>query len=521
MDEIKQSSFIGQVWHLFDNGGGSILLSDSKRDDSQMFRFELSDVITLNPKNPLVEGAIVSFEQRLNNAVKVQALLGTRRIGKISHLNTEGFYCRLIDRDSNQELMFRFVEANVEPASRNQIAVGITVSYELRFEHPDIIPFNIKVVVPKKVEPPVIAQISITTQGSNSITSNKDYIKGEIAINGKSVYTDYKGTMKIRGRGNSTWGYPKKPFRIKLDAPSPLLGMGEAKDWVLLANYNDGIHTLNPVAFKIGQLLNMPFTNTMVPVELTINGEYQGLYMLTEQIEVQKNRVNIGENGVLLQLDVYSNEDYQFESLQYGLPVNIMYPKLKDLPEKIEQIQLSLEQLESLVDSPNFPNNDYLDYLDVESVVNYLLVYMLTANREINHPKSTFLYKTAQGKWTMGPIWDFDWAFNFDGNESYFTSPTDSLFGSSSSSSTRFFSKLMTDSHTRNLMKQKWTDFKANKLAELLIFIDEHTEKIKNARNEDYKKWQRGRNDFTEDVSKLKIWLENRANDMMNIIEES
>lgn len=85
---------------------------------------------------------------------------------------------------------------------------------------------------------------------------------------------DYEGTTQIRGRGNSTWEMPKKPYRLKLDKKSVILGLGEERDWILLANYIDPTLMLNAVAFKIGQLLELPFTNHAIPVDLYLNGEY-------------------------------------------------------------------------------------------------------------------------------------------------------------------------------------------------------------------------------------------------------
>ena len=105
------------------------------------------------------------------------------------------------------------------------------------------------------------------------------------------------------------------------------------KDWVLLSDYQDGVHLLNNVAFKIGRMLEMPFTNTIIPVELTLNNEYMGLYGLTEQLEIKKNRINVGKSGVLLEIDQYFDEDWQFKSIAYNLPIMVKDPKLDNQAE--------------------------------------------------------------------------------------------------------------------------------------------------------------------------------------------
>jgi hypothetical protein len=377
-----------------------------------------------------------------------------------------------------------------------------------------------KVDVPIVITPSLpdsLPQISIVTNASAPVNSKDIYIKADISINGQNRFSDYKGPMQIRGRGNTTWTLPKKPYKIKLDAKAPLLGMAAEKDWILLANYLDGLHILNPVAMKIGHLLNMPYTNNIVPAHLTLNGQYQGLYMLTEQIEVQPNRVNIGNDGILLQMDTNFDDLWRFKSAGFQLPMMVMYPELTTATE-LAPIQIEFEKMETLVARADFPNNNYLDYLDAESVANFLIVYMLTDNEELNHPKSTYMYKTKAGKWAMGPIWDFDWAFAYEKSYTYFGSSNRPLFWSPPSVGTRFFSKLMSDPRIKTLLKQKWTDFKTNKINDLSAFVDAYAANIETARAKDYQLWKRGTFDFRGDVKSLKTWLQNRADYMTGFI---
>lgn len=359
-----------------------------------------------------------------------------------------------------------------------------------------------------------LAQISFETDGGAPIVSKDNYVEGVLMVNGQSEFNDLSIDAKIRGRGNTTWTYPKKPYKIKLNNDASILGMAPEKDWVLLANYIDGTHALNAVGMKIGQLLEMPFTNTIVPVEVTINNEYRGLYMLTEQVEVKTNRVNVGDNGVLLNLDTNYDEEWQFRSNAYDLPVTIKYPKEMDT-DKLTSIKSQFEIVEALVAQEDFPNNQYLDYFDAISLAKYLIVYMLTGNEEINHPKSTYIYKTIDGKFTMGPIWDFDWAFAYEGSLDHFSSFNRPLFWSpQNKSGTRFFSRLMSDPKIELLMKEHWGIFKDNHLAELMNYIDDYANKIKKAKTKDSSLW--GNNN---EVSNLKLWLENRVlymDDFMN-----
>lgn len=130
----------------------------------------------------------------------------------------------------------------------------------------------------------------------------------------------------IRGRGNSTWGVDKKPYKIKLDKKADLLGMGKNKHWVLLANYYDNSLLRNKITYWLGSQLNMPFTPKSEPVDVVMNGEYYGSYFLCEHVRVGKTRVNIDDleanedamhetqepfitGGYLLSLEPYGNEE--------------------------------------------------------------------------------------------------------------------------------------------------------------------------------------------------------------------
>ena len=379
---------------------------------------------------------------------------------------------------------------------------------------------NYALVIKEKI-PEVDAAIPhlyIQTENSAPILSKDDYVKATLKIDGLKAYADYQGTTKIKGRGNSSWSLPKKPYRLKLDEAASLLGLPADKDWILLANYLDGTLMLNAVAMKTGQLLEMPFTNTIIPVDVTINGVYMGNYTFTEQKEVAPNRVDLKEGGVWLELDSYFDEDYKFKSSVYKLPVMVQYPELAgyaptDATAALTKIQTDFNTMEQAVSAGTFPNNNYLDYIDAHAMVDYLIVYNLCQNEEINHPKSTYMYKPKDGKYMMGPIWDFDWAFDYEDDNVYFNDYSKSLFwtGSRVEEGTRFFSRFMMDPSVKTLYKQEWTAFKTNKLPLLLEYLDGYATLIRGSQKKDYAVWKRGSGDFKGDVQKLRSWLQNRA----------
>ena len=363
-----------------------------------------------------------------------------------------------------------------------------------------------------------LAHIYFDTDGFAPIVSKDDYLYGNLRVDGQSKYDDLtilNSVSRIKGRGNTTWSWPKKPYKIKLDSKESILGLLPEKDWVLLADYQDGPHLLSNVAFTIGRMLEMPFTNTIIPVELTINGNYLGVYGLTEQIEIKTNRINVGDDGLLLELDQYFDEEWQFRSAAYNLPVMVKDSELETQAE-LDLVKSNFETFEALVASANFPNNNYLDYIDAESIAKYLIVCMLTSNEEINHPKSTYMHKTATGKYVMGPIWDFDWAYGFEGTSQHFSNPNKALFWAGSNTGTQFFSRLMlSDPEIKTLVQDYWLDFTSNHLSDLMNYIDEHAFIIKGAKARNLEMWNNG---LVTDELVLKQWIQDRVSYMNNFI---
>ena len=123
------------------------------------------------------------------------------------------------------------------------------------------------------------------------------YVSGHLSVQGNSLYETeellYHDTIQIRGRGNSTWeAYPKKPYRLKLEHSSNLLGMGKNKHWVLFANYADESLMRNKIAYDLSGDIGMPYMESTW-VSLIFNGEYAGNYLLCEQIRIGTDRVDI------------------------------------------------------------------------------------------------------------------------------------------------------------------------------------------------------------------------------------
>jgi hypothetical protein len=138
--------------------------------------------------------------------------------------------------------------------------------------------------------------VYINTNGQE-ITSKEEYIDAECSMQGNSEFSNasqlYNGSIQIRGRGNYTWEHDKKPYKIKLDEKTDVLGMGSNKHWVLIAEYMDPTHLRNEIIPEISEAVGMEYTTQSEAVVLILNGEYNGLYHISENVRLGSERVNI------------------------------------------------------------------------------------------------------------------------------------------------------------------------------------------------------------------------------------
>ena len=357
-----------------------------------------------------------------------------------------------------------------------------------------------------------IPELTITTTDPSiaEIPSKDYYLEGTLAVNGRGGYEDYTGKTEVKGRGNSTWGYPKKPYRLKLNKKAEICGLGKAKNYVLLANHLDPTLMLNSVAFKIGRLLELPFTNHAIPVDVVLNGIYKGSYLLTEQIEVKENRVDLDENNsVMWELDSYWDDEPKFKSTAFNLPVMVKDPDLTT--EQFEYWKKDFNAFTTQFAKEPLEGNSYVDMIDIESVAKFLITFNLVHNMEINHPKSVFLHKEGNGKYVMGPIWDFDWAYDYEGTSNHFGRYNTPLFSSSMNGvGTAFFQRFLQDSRVKAIYKRTWQDFKNNKLDALLQYVGDYAVMLKPSVERNSELWENTRS-FDTKVKELKTWLRNRA----------
>lgn len=387
-----------------------------------------------------------------------------------------------------------------------------------------------------------VAKMTIDVDGGIAITSKdkKEYRACTIKIESDTAVWNYEGRGRIRGRGNSSWEwYDKKPYRIKLDEKASIIGLSEEKDWVLLANYRDPTKLMNTFVFEMGRGLGMPYTNHSRYVEVTINGDYKGLYQLTEQVEQGKNRVAVDKKaGWLLSLDaddgpeLSPGSDDNFWSQVYRMPVCVKSPEAEDYatPETlIGDAKKALGDLENIIHSHDY--EALKKVCNVSVMIDYLLIQEYIYNVEMAAPRSIFIHKDGgdDALWTFGPLWDFDAGFDFDwghmyDGHGYFADYRETVLGTDPARHISnydyvpsFFTDMWKSKAFVSEVKARWKQIRPRITAEFWPEAKRYAEAAAEAMERDAKRWPIDKQYKTE-INRMEKWLNARAVFMDNIV---
>ncbi len=377
--------------------------------------------------------------------------------------------------------------------------------------------------------------INIDTDGEN-IDSKEDYTDMVFNLqNCEGSLTDVTGGIRLRG--NSTMGYPKKPYRIKFDKKQSLFGLEKAKSWVLLAEYIDpsGLH--NYTAFSLAsQLSGLGFTPTPHKVNVYLNGSYAGLYTLCEQVQENEGRLDIELEEITE--DFVSLKDYNFfvcmdysvhqdpmavldETYyyieKYGFYFELKYPEKSQFPTE-EQFNSFFSQLkeytEDILDA--FAQKDIekiKNETNVASLVDFLIVDQIMGERDHSWKSFNMYYASTSsngnGKLNFGPIWDYDWSlytpWTNSPNVSYEVSDKIEY-------SNLFYKAIVAIPEFYTLVKEKYNTEARDVLLDYLDEFDNLTESIYESLQLNNDVWYAnlGENVSLDNVQFLKEFLENR-----------
>lgn len=348
---------------------------------------------------------------------------------------------------------------------------GRTVSFDISFDG-DLVDTGLPVVY-------------IDTEEQKPVDSKDTYVNAAMVIKeeGKTVS---ENSLRIRGRGNATWTYPKKPYKLKLDEKSSILGMKEDKNWVLLANYCDKTLLRTAIAFKLSRLLNSPFTVEDRFVEVVLNGEYIGNYQLVEGIKQGSNRVDIPKKGYLFEKDGYylQEPNYFVTSMGYGYSFKNPDPEDDLTTEQWEYIKNYMDEFETVLKSSTFsdPESGYARFIDVPSFVKWFIFQNILANMDTN----VYMTKDDMGdsKVKMGPVWDFEWSIGIGWYEGARPRPANYYVWESNAF---YYNRLLQDPQFKTKVKEMWQTI--NVTDDILNYIDETAAILEKSQQLNFKRW--------------------------------
>lgn len=308
----------------------------------------------------------------------------------------------------------------------------------------------------------------------------------------------FSGRGGIRGRGNSSWKkFPKKSFNLELwdhaakGVDVPVLGMPAEEDWLLIANYADKSLMRNHLAYELSRRLGHDWAPRTRFVDLYLNGDYEGTYLVTERIKRGDDRVKLDsptENdhsgGYLAEImpTTRVTDEITIQPSRSRLTVAIKYP---NDPTPAQQAYLAsyLDAFEEALHRRDYSEETgYPRYIDVDAFIDWLLVNEVARNVDAAFVASVFLHKPRGGKLRMGPVWDFDIGFgNADYEDGWLTDGW-RVAGSG------WYLRLFEDPAFRARVRERWTEVRAI-VGELPRMVDQTAASLRPAARRNFSRW--------------------------------
>lgn len=371
-----------------------------------------------------------------------------------------------------------------------------------------------------------VPRMNITLDGVsleeiNSGPKDEKYEGNKLALYEGNEVREFEG-VQVKGRGNTTWEQPKKPYQIKFDKKVNLLGMGKAKKWILLANYLDASQLRNDIALYLAEMLGVEYNYRGKFVELYVDGKYEGLYYLVKKIEIGKGSVDLKRDDALLfELDMLHKKDENFYETYFGehLVLKDSLIGKDDSAGIVSEFISDFNEAERAIENRDYEKIKQL--LDVESFVKYYLVNEFAVNPDA-YSTSFYLYRNNDGKIAAGPVWDFDLAFAnrrwISRDDEEFFSPRGSMvrrgeaFGYEGEDGDRNIPRIFYYLMDMPEFSKEVDDVYENKMSgrkdELIREIYNKIDEIKMVVVLDGKKW--GEDEFEENVNELIRWVNAR-----------
>lgn len=354
-------------------------------------------------------------------------------------------------------------------------------------------------------------------EGYSGQTNDAKYVKGKLTLSlNDSVYydsgeylSDVSG-MRIKVRGNSSALWAKKSFKVKLTKKADLFFRDDSKykskEWILL---NCPKLDLNTVAgFKVCEILGMEWTPECQFVNLIINDDYRGVYVMTEAVEKGKGRIDISDDGFVIEDDAYWwGEDLYFKGNM--LPdyegYTFKYPDVEDIDDSLLG---QIKDYVCAVEDKLLSYEDVGSYLDMESFAKWLLVHDILGTED-GRGSNRYFYKNSLSDGSLmkiGPVWDLDniFAIKDDWSQQH-------------SGNYRFYYKYLLEyASFKNEFQNQWEQVKYTLYDDVVSFLDnlkaECGEDLDFSRYQDSQRWKKSTFvSLEEEIAKVDAWMKERV----------
>ena len=395
--------------------------------------------------------------------------------------------------------------------------------------------------------------ISINTYGEDipdepRIDAYMGIINNNSGINNiNDPFNDYNGKITIEKRGNSSQEQEKPPYRFETvdnngeNNNVKLLGLPEENDWILYAPWSDKSLLRNVLIYSLSNEMGRYAPRSKF-VELYLNKEYRGVYVLMEKIKRDKNRVaissldpnsNFGDNltgGYILKFDWAETGDNNggFFSLIDGMRYNYHYPKPDEISSEQENyIQSYINSYENIMNSNKYNSEEgYSSFIDIGSFVDFIILQEISRNVDA-YGLSTYIYKDKESinnKLTAGPIWDFNHGFgNCDYYKAWETVGWNISYTYNDMDQRAFWwLKLWNDDNFQEMIKDRYKLLRESTLStnNINTLIDQYVFKLGTSVNKNFTKWpilgeyiwpnKQVFDTYQEEIIYLKTWINNR-----------
>lgn len=393
-------------------------------------------------------------------------------------------------------------------------------------------------------------------QPEREIVDKENYVNTKVTLyspfTDEGWYSPDDEPVEVRGRGNSTWILPKKPYRLKFPEKVSPIGLDhtKAKSWVILAHDMDKSLLRNHLAFEVSRVLFNPDENYHDPsailftpcsqfINVYMNDEYHGLYQMSDHMEQREGRIAVEEltdkdgadpekitGGYIVETDIHEGNHY---SPRKNIKMTYKYPDDKEYdPAQYEYITNFIGQMENALYSSSFkdPQSGWRKYLDEKTVIDFIIVKELCG--DMDGYTSIYMYKRrGVDKLFFGPIWDVDKGWDNDNRTPHWNYPPESSlmmfagFWMPNYVEYDWMQRLWDDETFRAAVAKRWSSVRDRLVNKIMTELDARTAAMSKAIEANYTVWDFNKqasteanppaDTYPEEIQRIKDLTETRA----------